>query len=99
MHRGVVKGYADGTFQPGKVITRAEMAVMLDKALALANSSKPSNYDDAGEIPSWAVQSVRNTKTAGIMQGSGNMFRPRDIANRAEATAVMAKVLEYYIGS
>lgn len=95
--RGVVRGYGDGTFQPQKVVTRAEMAVMLDKALMLENSSRPSNYRDAKAIPSWAVQSIRNTKVAGIMQGSDNRFRPKDIANRAEATAVMAKILEFYL--
>jgi len=97
VNRGVARGYDDGTFQPGKVITRAEMAVMIDKALNLDNSDQPSNYDDGRQIPSWAVQSIRNTKAAGVMQGSNNMFRPKDIANRAEATAVMSKILQYYI--
>lgn len=97
VNRGVVKGYDDGTFKPQKVITRAEMAVILDKALVLADSSQPSNYRDARLIPSWAVQSIRDTKVTGIMQGSDNLFRPGDIANRAEATAVMAKALDYYI--
>lgn len=99
VNRGVVKGYDDGTFQPHKIITRAEMAVIIDKALDLADSDQPSNYQDWRQIPSWAVQSIRNTKVAGIMQGSNNRFRPRDIANRAEATAVVGKVLEYYIKS
>ena len=95
VNKGVVKGYADGKFNPHKVVTRAEMAVMLDKALALPVSSQPSNYQDARQIPSWAVKSIRNTKVSGIMLGSQNQFRPGDIANRAEATAVMAKVLDF----
>ncbi|PKM43548.1 MAG: hypothetical protein CVV03_08550 [Firmicutes bacterium HGW-Firmicutes-8] len=99
VNQGIVKGYDDGTFQPNRVINRAEMAVMLDKALGLANSSKPSNYGDARSIPFWAVQAIRNTKVTGIMLGSGNRFRPKDVANRAEATAVMAKALMYYIQS
>jgi len=94
---GVVRGYEDGTFRPHRVITRAEMAAILNQALALPDSTTPSSYDDWRDIASWAVQPVRNTKEAGVMQGSGNKFRPRDIANRAEATAVMARVLEYYV--
>lgn len=97
VNRGVVKGYDDGTFQPKKMITRAEMAVIIDKALNLADSDQPSNYQDWKQIPAWAVQSIRDTKVSGIMRGSDNRFRPRDTANRAEATAVMAKVLEYFI--
>lgn len=99
VNRGVVKGYSNGTFQPGKVITRAEMAVMIDKALGLADSSQPSNYGDARLIPSWAVQSIRNTKVTGLMQGSNNRFRPGDVANRAEATAVVANILNYYVNA
>lgn len=93
--RGIVRGYADGTFQAEKLITRAEMAAMIDKALSLPVSSRPSNYEDWQQIPAWAVQAIRNTKEAGILTGSGNKFRPQDMANRAEAAAVMVKVLEY----
>lgn len=97
--KGVVQGYEDGTFQPNKVINRAEMAVIIDKALGLPDSSVPSNYKDAGQIPSWAVQSIRDTKVTGLMQGSNNTFRPKAVANRAEAAAAMAKILEYYLRS
>lgn len=97
VNKGVVKGYDDGTFRPNRAITRAEMAAIVDKALALPKSSQPSNYADARQIPAWAVQSIRNTKVSGIITGAGNLFRPKDIANRAEATAVMAKILEYFV--
>ena len=97
--KGVVSGYANGTFKPNRVITRAEMSVIIDKALGLPKSNTPSNYKDAKVIPLWAVQSIRNTKAALVLQGSGNKFRPQDIANRAEATAVMAKVLINYLNS
>lgn len=99
VNRGIVKGYDDGTFKPNKVITRAEMAVILDKALNLPQSGRPSAYKDAKDIPAWAVQSIRNTKVAGVMKGSDNVFRPREVANRAEATAVMANILVYYLNS
>lgn len=95
--KGIAKGYADGTFRPDKTITRAEMAVMIDKALALPKSGQPSGYKDAGKIPTWAVQSIRNTKTAGLLAGSGGMFRPGAVANRAESTAVLGKLIEYYL--
>ena len=97
VNKGVVKGYEDGNFMPGKIITRSEMAAIVDKALALPNSNQPSNYEDAKQIPAWAVQSIRNTKADGLMTGAGNRFRPSDIANRAEATAVMANILKYLV--
>ncbi|MFZ5645841.1 MAG: S-layer homology domain-containing protein [Bacillota bacterium] len=97
--RGVVKGYEDGTFKPAREITRDEMAVIIDKALGLPNSTQPSDYKDSGKIPQWAVQSIRDTKVSGIMQGHNNEFRPRSIANRAEATAVIKNILYYYLNS
>jgi hypothetical protein len=97
VRKGIVKGYEDGAFRPNKTITRAEMAVMIDKALILPGSSTPSAYKDAGRIPAWAVQSVRNTKSTGLLTGSGGLFRPQDIANRAESTAVLAKLIDYYL--
>lgn len=97
VERGIVKGYADGTFQPGKKITRAEMAVIIDNCLQLPNSNVPSNYDDAGKIPSWAVQAIRDTKVANLLKGNNNKFRPQDTASRAEATTVLYNVLNYYI--
>lgn len=97
VRKGIVKGYKDGTFRPDKTINRAEMAVIIDKALALPKSGTPSGYKDAGQIPAWAVQSIRNTKAAAIISGSGGRFRPGDVANRAESTAVMGKIIEYYL--
>lgn len=99
VNKGIIKGYDDGTFRPNKVVTRAEMAVIIDKALNLPQSSRPSAYSDAKAIPDWAVQSIRNTKVTGLMLGSNNRFRPRDVANRAEATAVMGNILSYYLAA
>ena len=31
MERGLLKGYPDGSFQPDKPVTRAELAVILDR--------------------------------------------------------------------
>ena len=97
VNRGIVQGYPDGTFRPDKNISRAEMAVIMDKALDLPDSSQPSNYTDWRDIQSWAIQAIRDTKDTGIMEGNEGLFRPNDTANRAEAAAVMSRILEYYI--
>ncbi|ADG83429.1 phosphodiester glycosidase family protein [Thermincola potens] len=99
VERGIVAGYADGRFQPDKMINRAEMAVIINKCLQLPDSKQPSAYADAGKIPTWAVQSIRNTKVAGLLKGSNNLFRPQDTATRAEATVVLANMLEYYMNT
>ncbi|WP_418790803.1 phosphodiester glycosidase family protein [Phosphitispora sp. TUW77] len=97
VNRGIVQGYPDGTFKSNKNISRAEMAVIMDKALSLPDSSQPSNYSDWRNIQPWAIQAIRDTKVTGIMEGNQGLFRPNDTANRAEAAVVMSRILEYYI--
>lgn len=47
--RGVIKGYADGSFKPDKTITKAEFVHMLQKLFPEINhsSGKPSEFTDA----------------------------------------------------
>jgi hypothetical protein len=53
--KGIISGYPDGTFRPHNQITRAEMAVIVARALGLSGGSGPS-FKDAAEIPAWAVE-------------------------------------------
>ncbi|BBH24227.1 hypothetical protein Back11_55720 [Paenibacillus baekrokdamisoli] len=47
--KGIVKGYLDGSFKPEASITRAEMVVMLDRALKVsAGVQQTTTYDKAG---------------------------------------------------
>jgi len=44
---GIMHGYPDGTIQPDSAISRAEIAVMLDRAVQIANGT-PSSEGNAG---------------------------------------------------
>lgn len=84
---GIVKG-AEGKFNPNANITRAEMAVMI------ANAMKISSNDTAkaAGTPDWAAGSIAAVMNDGLMTGSGDQFRPNDLANRAESATVIYKV-------
>jgi hypothetical protein len=84
---GVIGGYPDGTFGPDKKITRAEIAVIVAKALVLSGENPSSIIDVDG---SWAKSYIGACMRAGIVGGYPNFtFKPNNTANRAEAAKVI----------
>lgn len=67
---GVVLGAADETgrivFKADGAITRAEAAVLLDRALQVSDVSE-TMFSDSETAPVWAVQSAANLQTCGIL--------------------------------
>ncbi|WP_225442816.1 S-layer homology domain-containing protein [Paenibacillus lycopersici] len=92
---GIIKGDVDGSFRPNAPITRAEMAVMLARALKLdVKSVDATEFADDQAIPAWAKGAVAEMEAQGIVQGKGaNRFAPQDQATRAEAVTVLLKLL------
>ncbi|MFC3345772.1 cadherin-like beta sandwich domain-containing protein [Paenibacillus abyssi] len=90
-----------GRFEPNKAITREEMAVMVANALEFAGwqPEQPSMaaglapFKDEADISHWAVDSIAAVKDAGIVQGSYGFFRPEATATRAEAAAMLHRIL------
>jgi hypothetical protein len=95
---GIIKGYADGSFRPSAVITRAEMAVMIAGAMGQSmEADAATGFADDKDIPAWAKGSVAYVKQAGIVQGKGdNQFAPQDHATRAEAVTILLNMMAIY---
>ncbi|BBI36616.1 hemoblobin-interacting domain-containing protein [Cohnella abietis] len=94
VREGIITGYGDGSFHPNAEITRAEMAVMIAKALGKSSDANAaaSGFADDEDITSWAKGSVAYVKEAGIVKGKGdNRFAPQDHATRAEAVAILLR--------
>ena len=96
VEKGIVSGYPDGSFRPDEPISRAEMAVMIARALGAAgNSGDPTAFADDADIPAWAKGAVEALRQLGIVQGrEDNRFAPGDTATRAEAAVVLLRMLE-----
>lgn len=94
---GIINGYEDGTFRPAVRIKRAEMTVMMLRALGIeADSGIELPFTDAGQIPAWARPSIAAAFEAGLVQGKGNgLFKPLDSASRAEAVTIILAMLNY----
>ena len=67
------------------------MAKILAEALQLTTSIPEKTYADDAEIAEWAKGYVYACQEAGIMEGSGDNFNPRDNATRAEGAAVLVR--------
>ncbi|MNC14454.1 Endo-1,4-beta-xylanase A precursor [compost metagenome] len=97
---GLLDGFEDGTLRGEANITRAEMAVMMNRALKAAGKTAPSGtnpaFADQGQIPAWAADAVSAGAAAGLVEGtSGNRFAPSAQATRAEAAAMLKRLLKY----
>lgn len=95
---GLVSGYADQRFAPNQNITRAEMAVILSKALKFTGAQdnpgvQPAAFADADSIRDWAKEAVGKVTESGLMQGrSGNRFEAGSFTTRAEAAVVVYRL-------
>ncbi|GAA3403214.1 fibronectin type III domain-containing protein [Paenibacillus hodogayensis] len=91
---GIVTGYPDGTFKPGKAVTRAEFAVMLMNTLKPQGEGKALTFTDKANIGTWAQKAVAQAVQAGIIQGyEDNTFRADAEMTRAEMSTMIAKAL------
>jgi hypothetical protein len=89
----VIQGYPDGTFGPGKTITRAEFAAMASRFETIsynaihAFSDVPSDY--------WASEYITSVYAKGWMQGFiDGTFKPNHSMTRAEVVTMVNRMLE-----
>jgi hypothetical protein len=101
---GIVTGEA-GLFHGNDPLTREQMMVMLiraiDKATGTTASAADSLHSQAGllafkdnsSISKWARDSVAAAVEKKLVQGSGQLLKPKDSSTRAEAAVIMYKLL------
>jgi uncharacterized lipoprotein YddW (UPF0748 family) len=94
--RGIVAGYPDRSFRPDNPLTRAEFAVLLQKAFPGVGRSRPGrNFAD---VPShhWAAGAIANAVEAGFMSGyPEGQFKPNRQIVRVEVFVAIASGLQY----
>lgn len=96
---GVLQGYEDGTFRPEKILTMAELAVIIDKLVgdkmnAIEDDDDDDDDDDKDlhKVPGWAKNSVKK----GFKNGYLNLkrFNSQVQVDRLLACVAIAKALE-----
>ncbi|MFF0828186.1 S-layer homology domain-containing protein [Brevibacillus sp. NPDC003359] len=90
--RGYINGYPDGTFQPDRTVTRAELAaILLNAEMVSQSSASKGRFLDVADNY-WAVNPIHQASAAGMMSGyPDGTFRPSANITRAEIAAVIYK--------
>lgn len=94
---GLAGGTGDNKFNPKAQITRQEMMVLLDRALAisgeqLTEKASLAAFADRDRVSGYAKDSVSKLIASGIIQGSSGKLRPQDHLTRAESARVLQLV-------
>lgn len=93
--RGIIDGYGD-EFRPNDQIIRQDAAVIIFRVLNIpATSETAIDYDDADDISDYAKESVNTLTAENILNGSDGSFMPGKQTTRAEAAAMIEKMLDY----
>ncbi|HHU18406.1 MAG: S-layer homology domain-containing protein [Anaerovoracaceae bacterium] len=95
---GIIVGYSDGTFKPERVLTQAELAVIIDRLLDLRKNNDDDWDDDwdddenYSKVPKWAKKAVKK----GVHKKYFNLkrFNSHVQVDRLNACVAIAKALE-----
>ncbi|MED1418997.1 S-layer homology domain-containing protein [Bacillus smithii] len=92
---GIIKG-TGGNFYPDRPVTRADMAVMLDRAMNLkGNFKEEGNLKFKDNVPAYALESVKRMVSYGVIQGKTNgTFAPGEYADRASSSVLVSRALQ-----
>ncbi|MGI6684576.1 MAG: S-layer homology domain-containing protein [Bacillota bacterium] len=93
---GIVAGFPDGTFRPEKQVTRAELAVIFDRAFDLPYPAAGISFLDLGKPGfAWADASIIRLAGNGIAAGyPGGLFLPEKSVTRAEVAVFLSRILD-----
>ena len=88
---GVTNGYSDGTFRPGRSISRGEFVLMLCRAYGFESHNDPGFPD----VPKNSVyaSAVAAARELGIVQGSGGRFHPDQPITRQSAMTMLCRAM------
>ncbi len=88
---GYIEGYEDATFKPEAYITRAEFVTM---ATRFANLTKLANNSFSDVSGHWAIDYILKACNEGWIMGyEDNTFLPEENISRAEAMAIINRML------
>ena len=98
--QGIAQGYPKGTFLPNDLISREEMAVMLDRYIKstkfkLSAVQKVSEFTDKLQISAFAESAISTVQQYGLISGNPDgSLSPKSPITRAEASKVIRAYIE-----
>ncbi len=95
VNKKAISGYEDGTFKPDNKISRAELAVIIAKALDLKQLGGPTKFKDDKDIPSWAKTYIKAAVEVGILSGyTDNTFKANKSCSREEIVTMVMRAMK-----
>ncbi|REJ15553.1 MAG: hypothetical protein C6W59_08660 [Paenibacillaceae bacterium] len=97
---GLIQGFGDGAFRPLDTITRQEAVAILSRVMkwtGLPGGSDTgktlSRFADSGEVAAWARGSFAAAVEHRLVQGNEGLLNPNGELTRAEAAALVQRLL------
>ena len=93
--RDIIKGFPGGEFRPNDLVTRAQFAAMLSKAMNKPATRGSVTFVDV-DSNYWAASAIEKSYTTGFMSGyPGNVFSPTQNIPRVQILVSLANGLNY----
>ena len=91
--RDIIKGYPDGSFRPNENVTRAQVAVLLTRALGLNTSNvKNPNFQDVPVTHTY-YKEIAAAHNAGIFQSAREFF-PNGTISRGTMAIILQRAFQ-----
>ncbi len=101
---GITKGVSETEFDPDRIIIREQIVTMVYRYaqfkgydVSAAENTDISSFEDADAISEYAVPSFKWAVGAGVIEGkSETTLCPKDDTTRAEAAAILTRLVKKY---
>ncbi|HEX2947040.1 MAG TPA: S-layer homology domain-containing protein [Clostridia bacterium] len=101
---GIVEGVGGGKFAPDKLVTREQIAAMMQRAVKAMKPDADLSTDgavafkDEKDISKWALDYVKFMGKQGLLQGTNGIFGPKNSTTREQAIVIVVRTYEKYSG-
>lgn len=93
MDSGLISGYPDGTFQPNRPVTRAELVALINKSFGFTEE-KEIGFKDVDQSK-WHYTELKKAAAAGYISGyADGTFGPDKKVSRQEFAVMVGKLLQ-----
>lgn len=96
--QGLIKGYEDGTFKANNLVTRQELAIIVERFLKAhgitMDEIKELSYKDLNILPAWSKDAIIAMAKIGLIEGqTEEMYNPTSEFTREELAVMLEKII------
>ena len=96
--QGLIKGYEDGTFKANNLVTRQELAIIVERFLKVHGITmeeiKELSYKDIDTLPAWSKDAIIAMAKIGLIEGqTAEMYNPTSEFTREELAVMLEKII------